>query len=128
MDKEQAYHKFWSSFGIPAYDENTVINPNTGGLPEPPYLTYDVIIGGIGDECYSNVTLWYRGSSWAGVTEKAHEIERFFGFGERTIDFDNGKTRIWLGSPKYQRGKESEDPTIRMIEMNIITENIQTVY
>lgn len=128
MDKEQAYHKFWSSFGIPAYDENTVIDPNTGRLPEPPYLTYDIVIGDIDTNCYSNIILWYRGSSWAAITEKAHEIERFFAFGERTIEFDKGVTRIWLGSPKYQRAKETEDATIRTIIINVVTENLQTIY
>lgn len=126
MDKEQAIHSFWSSFGIPAYDENTVIDPVTGGKPDLPYLTYDVVIGDIGDECYANATLWYRSSSWAGITEKAHEIERFFGFGERSIPFDNGYIRIWKGRPFYQRTKDLDDLAIRAISLNVVSEFITT--
>ena len=36
MDKQQAIHGFWSSFGITAYDENSV--PDDAELP---YITYN---------------------------------------------------------------------------------------
>ena len=37
MDAEQAIHSFWSSFGLTAYDENSV--PDTAELP---YITYSL--------------------------------------------------------------------------------------
>ena len=39
MNKEQAIHFFWSQFGLPAYDENSV--PDDAQMP---YITYNVVI------------------------------------------------------------------------------------
>ena len=38
MDKSQAVHDFWSSFGLTAYDENAV--PDNAQMP---YITYSVV-------------------------------------------------------------------------------------
>ena len=43
MDKGQAIHNFWSQFGLPAYEENTV--PATAGNQ---YITYSVQTDSLG--------------------------------------------------------------------------------
>ena len=44
MDNEQAYRAFWASFGLNAYDENTV--PEDAELP---YITYEYAENGFDD-------------------------------------------------------------------------------
>lgn len=44
MDRAQAIHSFWNSFGLKAYDENTV--PDNAKLP---YITYEVAVSSFDD-------------------------------------------------------------------------------
>ena len=44
MDRAQAINSFWNSFGLRAYDENTV--PQNAVLP---YITYEVAIASFED-------------------------------------------------------------------------------
>lgn len=119
MDKEQALHKFWSSFGLTAYDENTVpdnaITANNGK-----YLTYAVITGDIVHSpfpLYAN--LWYKSSSWAEITHKKKEIEEKIGVGGVVVPFDGGHWWICKGTPFSQRLPDDDD-TIRRIYINIM--------
>lgn len=109
-DKEQAIHKFWSSFGWTAYDENTV--PDGAILP---YITYNVGVGNYDVSISLTASLWSRSSSWAEVTRKLHEIERAFGLNGVMLKIDSGY--IWLrrgNTPFGQRGSD-ENSSIRRI-------------
>ena len=66
MNAEQALHKFWSSFNLVAYDENTV--PDDAQLP---YITYEASKDFFGATLAQSVSLWYYSQSWAAITEKA---------------------------------------------------------
>lgn len=122
LDKEATLHSFWSSFGIPAYDENTVVNPATGKTPEPPYITYDVITDNLGNNCYMSAILWYRDSSWAEITNKSQEISNRFGYSGISIPIQGGYIWIKRGNPFAQRGNDPNDQTIRRILLNIVVE------
>lgn len=122
MIKEAAIHNFWSSFGLAAFDENTVIDPVTGKKPSMPYITYDIVTGNLGQECYMNASIWYRSSSWTSITEKKNEIERRFGYGEIIEEIDGGYVRLWKGSPFSQRGNDPEDAGVRVINLNLVAE------
>lgn len=122
MIKEVAIHQFWSSFGLPAYDENTVIDPTTGKKPKEPYITYDIVTGNLGQQCYMNAALWYRSTSWTAITEKKNEIERRFGYGEIIEEIDGGYVRLWKGSPFAQRGNDPEDAGVRVYNISYVAE------
>ena len=89
MDKEQALHSFWNSFGIPAYDETSVPDDTVG-----PYITYSVATGSLGDVIGLTATIWYSGTSWADVTKKKNQIAEAIGLGGKILELDNGY--IWL--------------------------------
>ena len=72
MNKEQAIHTFWSGFGIPAYDEQTV--PDDAVMP---YITYRVVTDSIGNVCNLTGSIWYRSTSWKEVSDKAAEVAKF---------------------------------------------------
>lgn len=121
MDKFQTVHSFWSSFGLNAYDENTV--PAGDDLPELPYITYDVVIGDFGDFTAMSASLWYYGTSWSQITAKLSEIEARLGRGGVVLPTDNGAIWITKGSPFAQRMSDEND-MIRRIFMNISAEYI----
>lgn len=116
MDSIQALHAFWSSFGLPAYDESTV--PDNAQLPR---ITYSVSKGFFLEPVALSASLWYRTKSWQEITLKAEEIGESIGLSGKLLDFDGGK--IWLvrGSPFYRRMTD-EDDSIRRIYFNIEAE------
>ena len=123
MNKEQALHKFWGSFGIPAYDESTV--PDDAKLP---YLTYNVITSDFGQQITMNANIWYRSNSWESVTAKANEIGKAIGYGGIVIKHDDGAIWIKRGSSFAQRlsgtGERvvDTDKTLRRIVLTIDVE------
>lgn len=117
MDKAQAIDAFWNSFGLPAYDENTV--PQNATLPR---ITYNVATGSLEDVISLTGSLWYRSSSWRDISLKAKEIERRLGLhGGEVIDLDDGKLWLVKGSPFSQRMPDP-DNSIRRIYINIQAE------
>jgi hypothetical protein len=116
MDKEQALHSFWSSFGWAAYDENTV--PDDAAYP---YITYEVATGNLGKPVFLSAALWDRTRSWKSVTEKGQEIGDHIGYGGTTIRFDDGLMFITQGTPFAQR-LPSEDDYVRRNKINIEAE------
>lgn len=119
MDKFQVLQTFWSSFGLPAYDENTI--PTGDDRPSLPYITYDVTVGSLGDFVAMSASLWYFGTSWSQITTKLSEIETEIGRGGKLIPIDNGAVWIKKGSPFAQRMSDEND-MIRRIYINIIAE------
>lgn len=117
MNKEQAIHSFWSGFGIPAYDENTV--PKDAELP---YITYDVAVGSIGTPVMLHASIWYRSTSWAAITLKAHEIAEAIGYGFITLPTDDGYIYVTKGTPFAQRMSDPVDENIRRIYINLSVE------
>ena len=121
MDKFQALQSYWASFGIPAYDENTV--PTADNKPSYPYIPYDAVEGNLGDYIAMSGSIWDYGTSWSQVTTKLAEIETAIGRGGKMIAIDSGALWIKRGSPFAQRMSDSND-MIRRIFINIEAEYI----
>ena len=120
MDKYQALHAFWSSFGIPAYDESTV--PTGDDRPEMPYITYDVVVSDFLFPVAMNASIWYYGSLWTEITAKLQEVEAEIGRGGKMLLTDEGA--IWIkGSPFAQRMPD-QDNMVRRILINVQAEYI----
>lgn len=117
MTKEQAIHAFWSSFGIPAYDEQSV--PDTAKMP---YITYRVVTDSIGNVCNLTGSIWYRSTSWKEISDKSAEIARYVAHeGFTRLKLDNGYVWFTKGTPFAQRMAD-EDDTVRRIYLNIQAE------
>lgn len=117
MDKAQAIHQFWSSFGLPAYDENTV--PQNASMPR---ITYNVATDSLETVVNMSASLWYRSTSWQAITQKAAQIEKYLSRpGGKVIDIDIGKVWIVKGSPFAQRMADPDD-SIRRMYLNIQVE------
>lgn len=118
MNKAQGLHEFWNSFGLIAYDENSVPD-----RVEYPYITYSVVEGSLGDVVSPTASIYYRSTSWAGVEEKKNEIARRIGeFGHYIIPIDDGYIYIAKGIPFAQRMSDPSDDMVKRIYINIQAE------
>ena len=117
MTKAAAIYQFWSSFGLTAYEENTV--PTDAAFP---YVTYQLVTDSFDREVAATASLWYRGESWTDINVKTEEISRYIGRGGRLIDCDGGF--IWLkrGSPFAQNIGDESDDLIRIKYINVTVE------
>ncbi len=118
MNKAQAIHSFWSSFGLPAYDQSSV--PNGKGGAVMPYITYEVKTDNIDSEVMLTASVWYRSYSWEAVTLKSDEVAQRIGE-ILPIPLDNGYCWIKRGVPFAQRMSD-EDDSVRRILINITVE------
>lgn len=117
MDKAQAINSFWNSFGLPAYDENTV--PKDAPMPR---ITYSVATDQLGSVIALSASIWYRSSSWKDITLKTKEIEKHLGeHGGDVIKLDDGYVYLCKGTPFAQRMSDPDD-SIRRVYINIQAE------
>lgn len=119
MTAEQAIHAFWSSFGLVAYDENSV--PDEATLP---YITYSLSYDSFDNEVMMNASIWYRSLSWQSVTNKYHEISDYIGDGGVQLKTDNGSVWMKRGSPFANRLGD-DDKNIKRALINISAEFFQ---
>ena len=118
MNKAQGLHSFWSSFGINAYDENSVPDD-----VKYPYITYSVAEGALGDVISPTASIYYRSTSWAGVEAKKNEIAKRIGeFGHLSIPIDGGYIYLTQGVPFAQRMSDPSDDMVKRIYINVQTE------
>ena len=118
MNKDEALHAFWQSFGWTTYDENTV--PENAEMPR---LTYNVVLASFNEPQAMTASLWDRTRSWQRISDKAAEIGREIGRGGIMLPIDDGAIWIKRGDPFSQRVSD-EDDTIRRIIINIEAEFI----
>lgn len=110
---EQALNKFWSSFGMPAFDESvTLVNKPF------PYITYQVSTGDFdGGDVPLNASIWDTEAQGHGalkfLAEKAEEIRVKIGRGGILLPYDDGI--IWLkrGTPFAQTLGGLDNPQIK---------------
>jgi hypothetical protein len=116
MDKWGALQRFWSSFGLTAYDETTV--PDDAALP---YITYEARTADLDEEVALTASLWYRGNTWAEISQKAEFISNSIG-GGTGVRYDNGRLWVTKESPFAQRMSEPSDANIRRIVLMVSAE------
>ena len=117
MTKAAAIYQFWSSFGLTAYEENTV--PTDAAFP---YITYQLVTDSFDREIPLSASLWYRSESWTGINAKTEEISQTVSRGGKIIPCDGGA--IWLkrGQPFAQSMGDESDNLIKRKHLNITAE------
>lgn len=119
MDREQALNTFWNSFGVKAYEVNTV--PDNAPYKK---IAYEVVVGDFGSPVPCTVYLYDRHISWQGITELLHLIDNRLKHGGVQVPFDNGTIWICKASPFATR-LDGEDDTIRRIVVNLQIEYLE---
>ena len=127
MDKQQGLNQFWSQFGIPCFEETSVpdeIYDETTGkmIPlEPPYITYQKILGSLDEPVYPTASLWTRNESWSEADRIMNAINNALKNGGQIIKIDEGRMWIVRGSP-FAQAMSDEDRTIRRYFINLAVE------
>lgn len=117
MNKAQALYTFWSSFGLPAYDELTI--PDEATMP---YITYSVSGDNIGSPVPISASVWYRSTTWENVSRKVEEISRRVNeHGHVVYPLDNGYVYLTRGTPFAQRMSDA-DTMVRRVYINMMAE------
>ena len=119
MTKAAAIYQFWNSFGLTAYEENTV--PTDAAFP---YITYQLVTDSFDREIPLTASLWYRSESWTAINAKTEEISQKISRGGKIISCDCGA--IWLkrGQPFAQNMGDESDNLIKRKYLNITAEFI----
>ena len=117
MTKAAAIYQFWNSFGLTAYEENTV--PDDAKFP---YITYQLVTDSFDREVPVTASLWYRSESWTAINAKTEEISQKISRGGKIIHCDDGA--IWLkrGQPFAQNMGDESDDLIKRKYLNITAE------
>ena len=125
MTKAAAIYQFWNSFGIKAYEENTVIDADEEGNPvEPtfPYITYQLVTDSFDRDVAATASLWYRSESWVDINAKTEEISAHIGLGGKIIKCDGGRIWIKRGQPFAQNMGDESDDLIKRKYLNLTFE------
>lgn len=119
MTKAAAIYQFWNSFGLTAYEENTV--PTDAAFP---YITYQLVTDSFDREIPLTASLWYRSESWTAINAKTEEISQKISRGGKVVSCDGGA--IWLkrGQPFAQSMGDESDDLIKRKYLNITAEFI----
>ena len=119
MTKAAAIYQFWNSFGLTAYEENSVPDEATF-----PYITYQLVTDSFGREIMLTASLWYRSESWTAINAKTEEISQKISRGGKIISCDGGA--IWLkrGQPFAQNMGDESDDLIKRKYLNVTAEFI----
>ena len=120
MTKEAALYNFWSMFGLPAYEENSVPSGEDGA--EFPYITYQVATDSFGNNVSLTGSVWYRSTSWKEANAKAQEISNMLSRGGVTISCDSGIVWLRRGVPFAQSMGDENDGLIKRKYLNITAE------
>ena len=120
MTKAAAIYKFWSSFGLDTYEENSVYSMDE--KPPFPYITYELNTDSFDSDIALSASLWYRSSSWVKANAKAEEISAEIGRGGKLISCDDGYIWIKRRSPFSQAMGDDSDDMIKRILISISVE------
>jgi len=118
LDKFQALHYFWNSFGIPAYESTTVPEgTNLGDF----YITYEAVTDSLDNAVPMSASIWKKNTmSWEEISQKAEEISDAL-IQVKTIPMRVGYLYITRGTPFAQR-MDDDDDSVRRIYINIMAE------
>ena len=122
MTKAECIHAFFSSFGLPAYEENSVpdyLDDEQTIENHPPYITYELLTDDFRGEAVPVTVLIYDYSdSWQMLNEKTEEISKRIGRFLRLI-CDDGVIAVTKGSPFAQNGTDKDDRTGKYKYINL---------
>lgn len=119
MKTEQALYAFWSSFGLPAYPEETVpTGEDNDKAAEPPYITYTIVEPEFGTSSTGQARIWYRSDSYEEIAQKKNEVLKAIGNG-RLLPAGSGFLCIRKGTPPAQYLPFDEMPEIKVCYLNL---------
>jgi hypothetical protein len=124
MDRWEAQYNFWSQFGVPAYEANSV--PDLRDVTFP-YITYEAAASGFDEPVYITASVWDNTSSWSRIDPIVDEIERYI----RKMGcpkMDGGRYRVYVGDTTFaQNMGDPDNDKIRRKVLNVTFEFMMEV-
>ena len=115
-DKWQVLHNFWSSYGIPAYEQASV--PDDAVMP---YITYTGLVAPFENTVLLTGDVWYNSSRWDTISQKADEIALSLR-GHKLLRINTDEyLMLAQGSPFAQRMYDTND-AVKRIHINVMGE------
>ena len=109
MDRWEALYSFWSSFGIPAYEENSV--PENAAFP---YITFEATVGDFENIIPLSASIWDRTTrGTAFIDTKADEIEQFIKNMDVCPVIKGGRYRVFTSGQFAQNMGDPDDKLIK---------------
>lgn len=116
MDKLQALYKFWSSFGMPAYEETSV--PDNAELP---YITYEAGVSSFDEPIPLSASIWTK--SLSELAQKTDEIsEHMAKMNPPTIPIEGGRLRIVRRQPFGQQMSDDSNRLKKRMVLGVTVE------
>lgn len=117
-NKYQALHNFYSSFGVSAYEENSV--PETAKLP---YITYEVITSEFGGENIAlSCQIYDKSNSLTRLNQLTEQLSERLRGGFKLI-CDDGYIMLYRGEP-FAQTRPTGDETVKAKYINISADYI----
>ena len=117
MNRYEAQYTFWSSFGVPAYEENSV--PDIKDIKYP-YITYPAIGAEVTAQTFINVSIYTRSSSLKKVTEIAEKVMKRFVEGGAEIRFTGGGFFLTAENTFIQIMGDPNDDLIKRAVLSLV--------
>lgn len=121
--KAKLYDEFWKSFGLRAFEENSV--PTGKNKPAFPYITYQYDSSSFETTVPLTASLWYRSTSWEPVLTMADDVAGVITNAGVNVLSDDGSQAIWVkrGTPFMSRlPDEAEDNMVKRMLINVEVE------
>ena len=124
MNKQQALHNFWSSFGWPAIDEQSAYDEHTLDDMDItfPLIAYEVATDEFGSLVAIGANLMDRTTSWSTLEQEANEIYERIGRGGIMWPYTEGAIWITRGTPFSQRIAPDALSGVLQVHININAE------
>lgn len=117
MDRWEALYNFWSSFGIPAYEENSV--PDDAKMP---YITYEASVGSFESTMPLSASIWDRTTKGtAFIDRKADEIEGYIK-NMGCPEIQGGRLRVYTDGVFAQNMGDPDDKLIKRKVLSVYFE------
>ena len=110
MDRYEAQYKFWASFGVPAYEANSVPDETEVSFP---YITYNAIATPFDGDAVVNASIWTRSTSWLAADTLADAIEAALKDGGQVLHYNGGLIWITAETPFAQNMGDQDDDRIK---------------
>lgn len=114
MDRYEAQYLFWSSFGVPAYEENSV--PDIDEI-EFPYITYQAVMSPFDNSIPVSASIWTRSTSWVEADTLADTVENALKSGGKVLPYTGGI--IWV-TPRNPLAQSMGDPQDDQIKRKLL--------
>ena len=110
MDRYEAQYAFWSSFGIAAYEQNSV--PDLDDLTFP-YITFEAAATPFDGDVSVSASIWTRSTSWQRADALSDAVEARLKNGGEVLNYTGGVIWVTPGTPLSQNMGDPDDDAIK---------------